>query len=106
MAICTKCGASFDYAEPHVCAGRDYRKVWAVVAAVVAALLGYRFGLAIGRSGIAAACSAPNAGNLCGLIPSFFVPAYEVIGAGLGAFAGALLAIVIAGRVAARHRNP
>ncbi len=96
MAICPRCGASYQYSEPHACSGRDYRwTLWAVVATVAGALAGYRVALHLSQAGIAAACAADDAPNLCGFFPSVLAPALYVIGVGIGAFIAAVAAILI-----------
>jgi len=98
MATCPKCRMSFSYTEPHVCEGRDYTKLWSIVVAAGGALVGAPVGVLCGNSLIRAACAKPDAGNLCGLVPSFFVPGYAIVGASLGALAASALVIVIVHR--------
>ncbi len=99
MATCSKCGMNIDYAEPHLCEGRDRTKWWVIVAVTAGTLVGGRLGLAYGAAKIAEVCSKPDAGNLCGLIASYAVPGWIVVGAVLGGFVSTLgVALAVARR--------
>ena len=86
MATCPACRMTFAYSEPHVCDGRDYTKVWLMLSVAAGALVGGASGLWYGVSVIGQACKKPDAGNLCGMVPSYFVPGHGLIGAVVGAF--------------------
>ena len=65
----------------------DDTKVWSIVFVAVGALVGGSLGLLYGGSIVRKACAQSDARNLCGLIPSYVVPGYVLIGAVLGALA-------------------
>ncbi len=107
MAICPRCGASYQYTEPHVCAGRNYPwALWAVLATLAGAAAGYGVAVHISRSGIAAACAADYDNNLCGFIPWVLAPALYIIGGGIGAFIAAVTAIFIYSRFGTNGIEP
>jgi hypothetical protein len=76
----------------------DYGKLWLMAAVVAGASLGAVLGYLGGFRLVRAACETPDAGNLCGFIPSFFAPAFVVVGAGVGAFAAMLGVIFLMSR--------
>ena len=98
MPTCPKCGMNFSYSDTHVCEGRDYTKVWFMVFVACGALAGGPLGLWYGRTIIGRACEKPNASNLCGFVPSYFVPGYVVIGAVIGALIATVAVIQFMGR--------
>jgi len=69
---------------------RDYTKGWLMTAVAAGALVGGLSGYLYGLSVIRQACDTPDASNLCGLVPSYFVPGYVLV----GAVSGALVATV------------
>ena len=101
MPICPKCRMTFAYSETHVCEGRDYAKVWSMVSIAGGALIGGPLGLLYGLSIIRQACDKPDASNLCGFTPSYFVPGYVLIGAVIGALVATIAALLFMGRTKA-----
>lgn len=100
MAVCSKCGASYAYTEPHICEGRDTAKLWTLawIVGIVAigAVIGGPLGLVYARSLSAQACDQPTANNLCGVPTALFaVPFYGAIGAVLGASVAGCVVVVI-----------
>lgn len=85
MAVCSKCGMSFSYAETHVCEGRDKSKAWLIAAVGTGALAGAPFGRLFGNYIVGRACNQPNAGNLCGLFAAPMGPLFVIAGAVVGA---------------------
>jgi hypothetical protein len=98
MALCPKCRMTFAYSETHVCAGRDYTKVWLVGSVVGGALVGATLGLLSGPLAVRQVCDRPGASNLCGLLPSLFLPGYVLIGAVTGALVAAAAVILVVRR--------
>jgi hypothetical protein len=95
MAICSRCGVPFSYAEPHVCEGRDTTRIWLRASVAVGALVGAPLGLLCGNYVVRQACDRPGASNLCGLTSAPAVPIYIVMGAVIGASAAALAIAVL-----------
>ena len=62
------------------------------------ALVGGPFGLLYGQLIVRTACDTPDASNLCGLVPSYFIPGYVLIGAVVGALVATVAAILFMGR--------
>ena len=98
MPICPRCRMNVTYSEADVCERRDYAKVWLMVSVAGGALVGGPLGLLYGRSIVGQACDKPDASNLCGLVPSYFVPGYVLIGAVIGALVVTVAAILFMGR--------
>jgi len=98
MPVCPTCGMPFSYTETHVCEGRDKTKIWLLALVAVGALVGAPLGRLYGLSVIGQACDRPGAGNLCGMIDSFALPFYVVIGAVIGAAAAAFAVTVLLAR--------
>jgi hypothetical protein len=99
MATCPKCGMNFAYSEPHACERTDHRKVWIAVLVTIGALVGGAAGRSWGLSIVSTACDRPDAGNLCGLVPSSFVPGYVLIGGLLGALVAGVTATLFMSRL-------
>jgi hypothetical protein len=95
MAICPECGMSFAYTETHSCAGRDRTKIWYLVSVVGGAALGGPLGHQYGLSLVRQACDKPDASNLCGFFPWLFAPVFVILGAGVGVFVAALVAMAV-----------
>src|SRR2546430_916228 len=106
MPVCPKCRMNFAYSEPHVCEGRDYTKVWSIVSIAGGALIGGPFGLLYGLSIVRQACDKQDAGNLCGFVPSYFVPGYVLIGAVIGGFVATVAAIPFMSRPNSTSQPP
>jgi hypothetical protein len=114
MALCSKCGLPFSYAEPHICEGRDRTKLWFLSTALIAAIAGAIVGGALGHEYIQAvirrACEQPDATNLCGLPSAPAIPFYigigAVLGASVAASAGALIVRTRKVRSRAIHVDP
>ena len=85
-------------AGEHWC--NDNTRVWSMVSVAVGALVGGPLGLLYGRSKVLKACAQSDASNLCGLIPSYFVPGYVLIGAVTGALAATVAAFLFVSRKA------
>jgi hypothetical protein len=95
VPTCPKCGMNFAYTDTHVCEGRDYARLgWIAAVAVGAAgggLLGHRYGFYF----VNEVCGKPDASSLCGLVPSFYIPVFEIFGAGVGALATMIAVVVL-----------
>ena len=78
--------------------GFDRTKLAAAVSVAAGALLGGFAGFEGGRFTIREACARPDAGNLCGLMPSYFVPGFVVIGAVVGACFATVAIVIVLGR--------
>ncbi len=89
------------YSETHVCEGRDFSKIWLMVSVAAGALVGGPLGLSWSLSIVRQACDKPDASNLCGLAPSYFVPGYVLIGAVIGALIATAAVILFMGRAKA-----
>jgi cell division protein FtsX len=94
MPTCPKCRLNFAYSDTHVCEGRDYTKVWSFVTVAGGALVGGPLGFLYSRSMVRQACEKPDASNLCGFVPSYFVPGDILIGAVIGALVAGLAAML------------
>jgi hypothetical protein len=87
---------AYRYADGHACEGRDRAKWRFLACLAIGAAIGAPAGVKVGRAVVGYACGRPNAGNLCGFIPSLFIPGYMFIGAVLGALGTALVMMVAA----------
>jgi hypothetical protein len=81
--------------------GYDRTKRAAMVSVAAGALFGGFAGLEGARFTIREACARPDAGNLCGLMPSYFVPGFVVIGAVVGACLATVAVVIVVGRMKA-----
>ena len=98
MPTCSKCGATFLYADDHVCEGRNYAKIWLMASIAAGALGGGPLGYLYGLSVIRRACERPDAGNLCGLTAASMVPGFVAVGVVVGAAVAAFSVIFIVSR--------